>query len=92
MDIHEIGRELVKAILIRKEFALHYAGTPRCESCTSPRPGTEQIQGHFLCYRCLEEAKIRGQALADQWEAAKREHMEARRRDYWERQKWASQN
>lgn len=97
MNIHEVGRELVKAIIHRKRMALYYSNTPECALCENPRPGTEHIQcpagcEHWLCLRCKQELDIKKTAMEDQFRAHLREQREALKRDWHERQRWASQN
>jgi ribosome-binding protein aMBF1 (putative translation factor) len=97
MDIHEIGKELVKFIIHRKRMALYFAGIPECELCINPRPGTESTVcpagcEHRLCLRCKEEIEIRRTAMLDQMAAEAREHIKAQKQEWLERQRWASQN
>jgi hypothetical protein len=60
MDLHQEGRQLVEDIIRRKRIRMFLEGTPECEACLFPRPGTCLLlcrQGcrHYLCPGCAEE-------------------------------------
>lgn len=97
MDIHEIGKELVKAIILRKRWSMNFSGIPECELCENPRPGTELVEcpkgcSHHLCLRCKEEVDIRNQAMADQIKAHMRDREQAQKQEWIARQAWQSLN
>lgn len=67
MDIHEEGRQLVEGIIRRKRARMLLEGTPECEACPYPRPGTCLIAcprgcSHHLCPGCAEEMRERSSA------------------------------
>lgn len=64
MDIHREGRQLVQDIIRRKRAMMLLEGTPECEACPYPHPGTclvvcPQGRRHYLCPACAEETKER---------------------------------
>lgn len=62
MDIHREGRQLVQDIIRRKRARMLVEGTPECETCPYPHPGTclaicPQGCRHYLCPACAEETQ-----------------------------------